>query len=536
MQERLRNTPKQILEWWNKFSVKQKTLMASIFLVVIIALAIVAKVLTTPTMVTIRTCEDTKEAGEVKQLLDGEGIKFEVSSDGLSFSVKAQDEANAAILLGQNGIPASGYDINSVFEGGFSNTESDKTKKYQLYLEDRLARQLQMLDTVDEAWVKLSMPLDDGTVLALEEDTYAAVTLSLSEDMDEEQASALAKWIATAVGNDGTDDISIIDTDSNVLFVGGDSSTAVGAASGQLSYKTKAENMVKSQVKEVVLGTGVYDSASVGLNLEMSFDQTEETDNNYYTPEGTDRGPVASESIYEKEANGGVGGTPGTDTNNGDDTTYMFQDGATSNETISDVDRQYNTSQKVTTKKSGPGNVDKENSSITVVANQNRYYSEASLRASGELDDMTFDEFVAANRDKVKLDVDQDFVQMVAKATGFPEDNIVIVAYEVPFFEYAGGGAQNFMDYLPIIIAVILMLMLGYVVFRSTRKEQILVEEEPELSVESLLASTKEAEESLEDIGFSEKSETRVLIEKFVDENPEAVASLLRNWLNEEWN
>jgi len=110
------------------------------------------------------------------------------------------------------------------------------------------------------------------------------------------------------------------------------------------------------------------------------------------------------------------------------------------------------------------------------------------------------------------------------------------VAYEVPFFEYDSGGSQNFMDYLPIIIAVILMLMLGYVVFRSTRKEQILVEEEPELSVESLLASTKEAEDSLEDIGFSEKSETRVLIEKFVDENPEAVASLLRNWLNEEWN
>ena len=32
------------------------------------------------------------------------------------------------------------------------------------------------------------------------------------------------------------------------------------------------------------------------------------------------------------------------------------------------------------------------------------------------------------------------------------------------------------------------------------------------------------------------KSETRLMIEKFVDENPEAVASLLRNWLNEEWN
>ena len=42
-------------------------------------------------------------------------------------------------------------------------------------------------------------------------------------------------------------------------------------------------------------------------------------------------------------------------------------------------------------------------------------------------------------------------------------------------------------------------------------------------------------EENLEDIGFKEKSEARVLIEKFVEEKPEAVASLLRNWLNEDW-
>ena len=58
---------------------------------------------------------------------------------------------------------------------------------------------------------------------------------------------------------------------------------------------------------------------------------------------------------------------------------------------------------------------------------------------------------------------------------------------------------------------------------------------EPELSVESLLESTKENQDELENIGYAEKSETRVLIEKFVEENPEAAASLLRNWLNEEW-
>ena len=51
-----------------------------------------------------------------------------------------------------------------------------------------------------------------------------------------------------------------------------------------------------------------------------------------------------------------------------------------------------------------------------------------------------------------------------------------------------------------------------------------------------MIASTQEEEEEeLEDIGYTEKSEARILIEKFVDEKPEAVAQLLRNWLNEDW-
>ena len=39
----------------------------------------------------------------------------------------------------------------------------------------------------------------------------------------------------------------------------------------------------------------------------------------------------------------------------------------------------------------------------------------------------------------------------------------------------------------------------------------------------------------VDDIELEESSETKKLIEKFVDENPEAVANLLRNWLNEGW-
>jgi flagellar M-ring protein FliF len=33
-----------------------------------------------------------------------------------------------------------------------------------------------------------------------------------------------------------------------------------------------------------------------------------------------------------------------------------------------------------------------------------------------------------------------------------------------------------------------------------------------------------------------EKSEARRIVEKFVEDNPELAANLLRNWLNEDWD
>ena len=78
----------------------------------------------------------------------------------------------------------------------------------------------------------------------------------------------------------------------------------------------------------------------------------------------------------------------------------------------------------------------------------------------------------------------------------------------------------------------IILALLAFVVLRSMRGDKQ-AEQPEELSVEDLLQSQPDVE--LEDIGKEQISETRRLIEKFVDENPEAVANLLRNWLNEEW-
>ena len=79
-----------------------------------------------------------------------------------------------------------------------------------------------------------------------------------------------------------------------------------------------------------------------------------------------------------------------------------------------------------------------------------------------------------------------------------------------------------------------ILLLLAIIVLRSFGKDKKAVEEEPEeLSVEGLLQTIPV--DTVEDIELETKSETRKMIDKFVDENPEAVANLLRNWLNEDW-
>ncbi len=536
MPDRVQNILNSIKEWWAKFSTKQKTLLISLTSVVIIALGILAAVMNQPNMVQLIVCENATEASEVKNLLEGEGIKADISSDGLTFSVNKKDEPSASILLGSNGIPTEGYSIDKVFDGGFSTTESDKDKKYQVYLEKKFEEQLASLSNVESASVSLSIPKEDGTIISMGQETYASVILTLDGEMTEEQAAGIASFVATEVGNDSTNHVLLMDSAGNVLFSGGDSSTAIGSANSQLSVKNKTANMIKSDVKGVVLGTDVYDNVEVALNLAMDFEEEKYTNQRYYVDEGREQGYLDSKKTFESESEGGPANVPGTDSND-QDRTYVVPDSEVTSSSTSENNENYLTSQEITERSREGGKVDLENSSISVVATSYVVYDEKALKADGSLDDISFDEFVAQNSNRVKTTVDEEFYNMVANATGIARDNISIVAYDVPFFKYASSGGREITDYLQIALALLIFALLGFVVFRSTRKQQE-QEIEPELSVETLLETTRrqEDEEALQDIGFSEKSETRILIENFVEGNPEAAASLLRNWLNEEWD
>ena len=536
MQDRLRRLLTRLKEWWDKFTVKQKTLIISVAAAVIIGISIFVWALSVPQYRTLVICETPKETSEVRAILDEDGtMDYRIKDDGLTIEINRRQYSDATIMLGANDIPAEGYDPEKIFSGGFSTTEADKEKRYKMYLQSHIAQDLETQDNIAHATVNLSIPEDTGTLLDQKKESYASVMLKVknNDEMTDDVASGIARFVATAIGNDSTANIVIMDTEGRMLFTGENDASSAGSASNRLSFKTKYDDIVKSAIRNALVGSKIYDNVQVVPNLNIDWSNTDTTEHTYRAPEGQDQGVLSHQDTYSQTAENTGGQVPGTDTNG--DNTYVYADNENSTTTTDETSLDYLPDEKITQTKAGGGNINYETSSIGITAIKYTIYNEALMRETGLLDGTTFAEFKAANSERTKAEVDQDVIGVVSRATGIPVANIQIVAYNEPVFvEDEGNGILSWQNILMVLLILLILGLLAFVVIRSMRAERREGEQqEQELSLDNLLQSSQSA--ALDDIEMDEKSEARLLIEKFVDENPEAVANLLRNWLSEDW-
>ena len=528
--EKLKELANKILEWWNRFTAKQKTLIVSVVAVLIIAIVVIVSMLLKPKYSLLRECESTKEASEVIDLLEGEGYTYEITDDGLRISVLAEQLGPANLLLGANNIQPAGYGIENVTDGSFSTTESDKQKKYVVYLQKELEdNMVSMFTAIKRASVMLNIPENDGTLIAQEQESYATVVLELKDEFSQESAAYLARAVATSLGNNTTNNIVIMDSDGNMLFTGDEDLSASGMASTQLTVKSEAEKNMINNVRRVILGTNEFDNVEVSPNLVLDFSNQTSTEHTYTPADGQTQGVLSHEDVFSAENVSGGGGVPGTDSND-DDTTYVLEDNASSTSTQSEESRDYLPNEKITTIETPSGVINYSASSLAASLISYTVIREEDVDAQGRLDGVSWEEYKLANNERTRIELDDAFYEAVANATGISTDNIPLVAYNENLFFDAEGSPITATDILQIILIIVILALLAFVVLRSMRGEKH-EEEEEELSVETLLQSNVQ----LEEISSENESDEKKLVGKFVEENPEAAANLLRNWLNEDW-
>lgn len=540
MMDRLIAIKDKFLAFWDKYTTKQKTLIISVVLAIFFAIVLLGYFLTRPVYTElVKLSGDT--ASTFDSALSSGGIDYKKESDSKGntvFSVEQSQYSDAVLLMGENKITDTEMSWDDAFNNDMTVSSAEKQTKATLALQSSIRKGLMNFDGVEDATVYVNRPTDDGTIFSEKKETSVSASLKLAKgsEITSETAQAIAYYLANAVGNSTTDNIILTDTTGNLLYGQKEDNTLGGSVSGSDDYKEKLRNTFCKNVSNMLMKAG-YDDVQIGsANIKFNMDKVTELVKTYTANEGQDQGLYSSSYNYKSTGNSGSGGVPGTDSN-GDQTDTMIQNTGSSNSETTLDKYNYLPNETVQNIEHEVGAVEPDQSSIGIVLTKYNVIKEETLESQGLLKDTTFEEYVNNNSAVTDLQVPEELITLVSAATGIATNNITIQIKQKPVYE--AKESSSFMDnasnYLMVILTLLIAGLLVFVIIKGTSPVEV-TELEPELSVEDLLATTQEDDkQNLDEIELSDKSETRQLIEKFVDENPEAVALLLRNWINEDW-
>ena len=541
MREKVKEIPEKFKVFWDKYTSKQKTIVIAIICVVLIAIGVVAWLASRPTWSKFQVFDSVDDANTMTKALDDQSITWKASSDGKTIYVHQDDMTNALYAMSDNGLTDKGYTWDAAFDNSMSTTESEKDQKRVLALQSEIRQSLIQYKFIDDANVFINVPETTYTVLSSDDAETAKTSITASIELndknkdllDDKTAETLAYWLANTVGTD-VKNVIINDTDGKCIYNGNTSDGLGGVLTGgSTEYCNKLRNTIADNVTTLLIRCG-YDDAQVGTDgIQFDMNKIETLTKEYSVDDGREYGYPTNLYTYSSKGASGNGGTPGTDSNDSD-TDYVNNSSSGTSNTV-DVQKLTDllTNEKVQNIKQETPAIKLADSSLGIVVRKYTVYKEDDLKADGTLDKTTWDQFISQNNKISTTTVSTDEINLISAATGVSANKITVLAYNVPQFVSSTKSSNGISNYLMIILTVLIIALLIFVILRGA-SPLAAEDEEPELSVEQLLATTKE-NQSLDDIEFSNKSETRKMIEKFVDENPEAVAQLLRNWLNDEW-
>jgi len=371
MSERLEQLKDKFIEFWNKYTVKQKVIVFSLVFGIAIALILVCYFITKPTYVQLGKFEDAKTASEIIDALEQNEMKYRYETQGEYTVIEIVEEqlSDATLMIESSDALSSGMTWDEALSNDMSTTTDEKRTKTTLALQTTLKKALKQYDGVRDAEVLINVPKEDYTVLAENEETSVAVTLELDSDINfaSSTSNAMALFLANAVGNSNTDNIVIIDTAGNKLFSGLDDSGLGGDIESGAEYKLKLSNQIAEDVETVLLKCGYNDVEIGASNIKFNMDKVNELYTEYSVNEGMEQGYYGSTYNYKSIGNQSSGGIPGTDSND-NDTDTMIQSNGDSNSLVTLDKADYLPNERQTTSEFEVGAVVPEESSIAIVA------------------------------------------------------------------------------------------------------------------------------------------------------------------------
>jgi flagellar M-ring protein FliF len=299
---------KQLLAFVRGLTGRQRMLLGAAAAAVLVVLGIFVRLSQTAEFKPLYTGLAPADEQSVVESLAAKNISYQVSPDGTSVSVAADQLDKARLELAGEGLPQTGRLGFEIFDKQ-NWTESDFTEQvdYQRALEGELERTIQTLGDVQSVRVHLVLP-HDSLFSDRERPAKAAVVMKLrGGGLTGQEVSAVTHLVASAV--DGL-------TPDNVTLISADGMTPIVAKGhdGIRGLDTSADLETVLAQKLVATLTPVVGQGHVKASVTVAYDPSSgDTTQETYDPTN----PVLVSEQVQEESFGGHApeGIPGTTSN-----------------------------------------------------------------------------------------------------------------------------------------------------------------------------------------------------------------------------
>ncbi|HVP39537.1 MAG TPA: flagellar basal-body MS-ring/collar protein FliF [Candidatus Saccharimonadales bacterium] len=271
----------RILGIWKRLTPNQRMVLVLCALGVVALGALLATWAGHPDYQVLYSGLKPEDGGRIVEKLRSRKVPFQLRDGGATVLVPAQNVYETRLDLATAGLPQSGGVGYEVFDkNNFGMTDFVQKLNYQRALEGELTRTIQGLEEVEQARVHIVIPEPH---LYTEERTTptASVVLKLHGRLNPGQVQGITHLVASSVEGLKPEDITVIDTNGNVLSKGHSESTLAGLSNDQLELQQNVETYLARKVQTMLEGVLGNNHAVVQVSAQLDFDKIESTVEKY---------------------------------------------------------------------------------------------------------------------------------------------------------------------------------------------------------------------------------------------------------------
>ncbi|PCI99716.1 MAG: flagellar M-ring protein FliF [Alphaproteobacteria bacterium] len=261
--------------------------MGAILLGLLMFFVFISMRITTQEMKLLYTDLSSIDSGAVAAKLEESQIPYEISSDGSRILVPGDEVGRARMLLAAEGLPNGGSIGYELFDkqSGFGTTNFVQNINQVRALEGELARTISSLNNIRSARVHIVLPQRQKFSRKTRAPS-ASVVLGVNSGsvVDRQQIVSVQSLIASAVPSLKSRNVSVIDSNGNLLAKGGSEDNellSMKADDLRKNHETRLQNKIEEQVGRIV----GYNKVTAIVTVDMNFDRIN-TSEELYNPEG----------------------------------------------------------------------------------------------------------------------------------------------------------------------------------------------------------------------------------------------------------